>query len=188
MDIKVLVPIAQGSEELEAITIIDLLRRAGMNVIIAGENQIVTCSRGTKIIPDKIIYHLDKNELFDAIILPGGSEGTLNLMQNERLFEILQYNIENEKIIGAICAAPSILAFHKFLDNGIRLTSHPSIKSQLEKFDYQDESVVVDGNLVTSRGAGTAIEFSLKLIELLAGFEIANKVAQGIVYHPLKID
>ena len=183
MDIRVLVPVAQGSEELEAITIIDLLRRAAISVTVAGEHEIVTCARGTKIIPDKRIHSIDKSDVFDCIVLPGGSVGTSKLMQNEYVIYLLSTHIKAGKLIGAVCAAPTILSVNKLIPLETTLTSNPSVKNQLTSYNYIEEDVVVCGNIVTSRGAGTSIDFTLKIIEILAGKAIAQKVATAIVYN-----
>ena len=182
MDINVLIPIAQGTEELEAITIVDLMRRAGIHVKLAGENEIVTCSRGTKLLPDILIDSIDDDADFDAIIIPGGSEGTINLMKSEKLQNLLQRHKQEDRLIGAICAGPSVLQNFKLLDKQASLTSHPSIKNQLMGFIYSEEKVVEDGTLITSRGAGTAIEFTLNLISRLCGDDVADRIADDIIY------
>ena len=99
MDINVLVPVMQGTEELEAVTIIDLLRRAGIRVTVAGENEIVTCSRGIKILPDVLIDSIDTDLDFDAIILPGGAQGTENLMKNETIKKMLNHQKSKGKMM-----------------------------------------------------------------------------------------
>jgi DJ-1 family protein len=183
MDIRVLVPLAQGVEEMEAVTIIDLLRRSGMSVVVAGELEIVTCAHGVKIIPDTIFYKLEKGRLFDAIVLPGGSEGVHNLIQNEYISHFLRNHSENDKLLAAVCAAPLALAFHKVLQPDSAITSHPSAKNQLIGYDYKDDDVVVSNNIITSRGAGTTISFVLKIIETLASKEVAEQVAEKICYN-----
>lgn len=182
MSRTVLIPIAQGTEEIEAIVPADLLRRANVYVRIAGENEIVTCSRGVKIIPDILIEQLNSDMEFSAIVLPGGKTGTLNLLNNSKLQKLLQKHHERGGIIASICAAPSILSAHKIIPKGTNLTSHPSIKDMFEGYNYSDEKVVVDGNFITSRGVGTTIDFTLKLIEILISKETADKIAEDIVY------
>ena len=182
MDIKVLVPVAQGTEDMEAVIIIDLLRRAGINVKVAGENEIITCARGIKIIPDILIRKLASDDYFDAIIIPGGSEGTHNLLENDKFISILKNQHEKGRLIGAICAAPSILSFHKILTTETNVTSHPSVKSQLINCQYVDEDVVVSGNIITSKAAGTATDFALKIIEILADLDTAHQIADEIYY------
>ncbi|MFA6572351.1 MAG: DJ-1 family glyoxalase III [Bacteroidota bacterium] len=178
----VLVPLAKGSEEMEAVIIIDILRRAGLNVIVTGENDIITCSRGVKIIPDILISDIENDTLFDAIVIPGGAFGTSNLIKNQTLEEMLIQHAKKNKIIGAICAAPTILAEKKILPEGTQITSHPSVKKQLEHLNYSENDVVISDNFVTSRGAGTAIKFALIIVEMLQGTEVSAKISKDIVY------
>ena len=182
MNVKILVPIAQGSEELEAVTMIDLFRRANIKVTVAGENEIITCSRGLKIIPDVLLDTIDTDLHFDAIVLPGGAQGTENLKKHDILGKILDFQKSKNKMIAAICAAPTILDHFNILDKNTKITSHPAVKDLLRKYKYLNDRVVIDGNIVTSRGAGTAIEFSLHIIRTLCGDDIADTVAEGIVY------
>ncbi len=180
MSKTVLLVIAAGTEEIEAVVVADLLRRAGLYVRIAGENEIVTCSRGVKIIPDILIENLSSDMEFSAIVIPGGMTGTHNLMDNEKLKKLLAHHKDRGGIIAAICAAPILLLAQKLLPADAKVTSHPSVKESLAGFDYSEEKVVAWGNFITSRGAGTAIDFAMKLIEVLAGEEQAKKVAQDI--------
>lgn len=181
-DIKILVPIANGSEEMEVVIIIDILRRAGLNVIIAGESDIITCSRNIKIIPDILITNLNPETKYDAIILPGGLIGTKNLLSNSIIKDLLIRHKKANLLIGAICAAPTILAEHKILNPNQKITSHPSCKNQLSSYNYSDDHVVFDNNIITSRGAGTAFDFSLKVIEYFFDKKKAIEIANSIVY------
>jgi DJ-1 family protein len=181
MNKKVLVPIAHGTEEMEAVIIIDMLRRSGLNVKVAGETEIITCSRGVKLIPDILIHKMEPNEEFDAIVIPGGLEGTENLNNDDRFIEILEHNFENGKIIAAICAAPTILLRHQLLSADDRVTSHPSVSNIFSEINYSEDRVVINGRIVTSRGAGTAFEFSLQLIELLCDKDTANRIGHEIL-------
>jgi len=181
MNRKVLVPIAHGTEEMEAIIIIDMLRRAGLNVKVAGETEIITCSRGVKMIPDILIHKMEPNEDFDAIVIPGGLEGTENLNNDDRFIEILNHNFNNGKLIAAICAAPAILIRHQLLSSDDVVTSHPSVRNLFSEINYSEDRVVVNRSFVTSRGAGTAFEFSLKLIEILCDRETADTISDQIV-------
>ena len=182
MDKVVLVPIAQGTEEMEAIIIIDILRRAGVNVKVAGENQIVTCARGTKIIPDIIIDQLEKDTIYSAIILPGGASGTENLQNNPYLEEILKYNSGKGTLIGAVCAAPTILARHKLIPVGSVITSHPSVSSQFDNYNYLTDTIVSDGQFITSRGAGTTLDFALAVVSILVNQAASDKISGDIQY------
>jgi len=181
MEKRVLVPIAHGSEDMEAVIIIDMLRRAGINVVVTADQEIITFARFIKIIPDKLIDQLENLEDFDAIIIPGGMEGVHNLIEDANLKKILELN--KDKLIGAICAAPILLAENKIIKKGIRLTSHPSVRMQLSEYEYSTDKVVISDNIITSRGAGTAFDFSLKIIEILINKETADKIAKDIVHN-----
>ena len=181
MNRKVLVPIANGTEEMEAVILIDMLRRAGIEVIVAGEKKQATCSRKVKLVPDKLLSEIDSGESYDAIVIPGGIGGTDNLSVNSHLRKIVENHKNKNCIISAICAAPLVLKKYGILRENNKITSHPSVKDSLQEFEYVEENVVVDNNLVTSRGAGSAFEFALKLIEMLVDKETAIKIAGNIV-------
>lgn len=178
---SVLVPLAQGTEELEAVTIIDLLRRANIEVITAGlEAGPVTASRHTVLIPDTTLDQvLDKD--FDMIVLPGGLPGATNLQQDSRILELVKTMATQGKYIAAICAAPKVLATAGLL-RGKRATCFPGSLNQQEATGVElgDAAVIVDDNIITSRGPGTAMDFSLQLIQLLQGTETRNKVEQSL--------
>ena len=167
---NVLVPLAQGCEELEAVTIIDLLRRAGINVITVGLNdQPVRASRSTVLIPDTTLDAVMQHE-FDMIVLPGGLPGADHLNSDPRIHRLLKQMVEANKYTAAICAAPKVLATAGLL-NGKHATSYPGSLDGIETEDmvYEQQAVVIDGKLITSRGPGTAMDFALTLIEQLAG-------------------
>jgi len=179
---KVLIPLAQGCEELEAVTLIDLLRRADITVITAGlDDKAVTCSRKTVIIPDTTLNQI-LDEQFDLIVLPGGLPGADNLRDDERIIQLIKKQSDNNKMVAAICAAPKVLAKAGLLKNKI-VTSFPNVLSSLNLDDTRitDESIVEDGNILTSRGPGTAMDFALHLIELLSGVETKAKIARQMV-------
>lgn len=183
MDIKVLIPIAHGSEEMEAVIVIDILRRAGISVKVAGENDIITCSRGVKILADLLIEDIEIDDEFDAIIIPGGAVGTQRLINNEHLKKIISSHNSKGKLIGAICAAPTLLAEHKLISSETLVTSHPSVKSQLENYNYREEIVVEDKNYITSRGAGTAFDFAFAVINYLISRDLSLKISNDIMYN-----
>ncbi len=182
MDKSILVPISSGTEEIEAVVIIDLLRRAGISVKVAGENEIITCSRKVRILPDIFIENITQDMKFDGIVIPGGGSGVKHLSENNHLIDIIKTHYKNGALIGAICAAPIIFSIHKFIDKNTILTSHPSVRPELSEFKYIEQAVVVDKNIITSRGAGTSIQFTLTIIEMLGGQELANKIANDIMY------
>lgn len=167
---QVLVPLAQGCEELEAVTITDLLTRAGIKVITAGlDDKVVVASRGMKLLPDKVLDDV-LDEAFDMIVLPGGLPGADHLNNDPRIQSLVKKMAADNKYTAAICAAPRVLATAGILD-GKQATSFPGALAQfpVNNMTYEEHAVVVDGKVVTSRGPGTAMDFALTLIELLSG-------------------
>ncbi|MCS7000666.1 MAG: DJ-1/PfpI family protein [Bacteroidota bacterium] len=181
MDISVLVPIAHGTEELEAVAIVDIARRAGFRVLVCGESDNIICSRGIRIAPDRLWSDVDESEQFDAVILPGGAEGTERFLQSEELRHIILRHAADGALIGAICAAPVVLHHFGVLAPRCAVTSHPSVAEQLRHYDYRTDRVVQSGRIITSRGAGTAVEFALAIVAELAGPEHARTIAERIV-------
>ena len=179
---RVLVPLAQGCEELEAITITDLLVRAGVEVTTAGlDDQPVTASRGTTIIPDTSIDTV-LDQTFDLIVLPGGLPGADHLRDDENIQALLKNHADRGKYIGAICAAPKAVAAAGLLD-GKKATAYPGVLEALDnaQIDVKDTAIEIDGKIVTSRGPGTAMDFALTLIELLEGQAKRDEVNRQLV-------
>lgn len=179
---RVLVPLAQGCEELEAVTIIDLLRRAGIEVTSAGlDAGSVTASRGVTLIPDTDLESALKSD-YDMIVLPGGLPGADHLDDDERIRSVLKKMANNGKYTAAICAAPKVLANAGVLA-GKTATSYPGFLDNLDLSDttLSNEAVVRDGKVITSKGPGTAIDFVLELIEVLSGKEKRNEVETALV-------
>ena len=181
MSKKVLVPIADGTEELEAVTLIDVLRRADISVTVASvAEQQITASRGVKIVADCLITDC-VDETFDLVVLPGGIPGAENLRDSRPLEQILKRQADEKRMIGAICASPAVvLASHGLVKNK-RATCYPSFVDQLSGAENVQEAVVVDGLCVTSQGPGTALPFALKLVELLAGEKVSKDVAAAML-------
>jgi 4-methyl-5(b-hydroxyethyl)-thiazole monophosphate biosynthesis len=177
----VLVPLAQGCEELEAVTIIDLLRRAEITVVTAGlDDQLVTASRGVVLVADTTLDDALKQS-FDMIILPGGLAGTNNLNSDPRIHEILKQMQQQGKYTAAICAAPQVLASAGLLENK-SATCYPGTLENVSHLKLIDAPVVKDGLIVTSKGPATAMEFALQLIEILVGKDKRVEVAEGLLY------
>ena len=179
---NVLVPLAQGCEELEAVTIIDLLRRAGIRVVTAGlDAGPVTASRGVVLVPDTTLDAALRED-FDMVVLPGGGPGSDNLDNDPRVRELLRKMADGGKFTAAICAAPKVLA-HAGLLEGKRATGFPGVLDglNLPNVSLQTTPVVRDGKVITSRGPGTAMDFALELIEALAGSEKRAEVENGLV-------
>jgi 4-methyl-5(b-hydroxyethyl)-thiazole monophosphate biosynthesis len=179
---RALIPIADGSEEMEAVIIVDVFRRAGWDVTLAsiqGKGPI-TASRDVKIIPDALWETLDLLS-YDLLVLPGGMGGTAALCASDGVQETLRIFDIEEFWIGAICAAP--LALHKagILD-GRAFTCYPGVEQEMGREDRSDEPVVIDRNIVTSQGPGTAFAFALKLVELIDGEQAADKLAGNMIY------
>ncbi len=177
---EILVPISNGTEEMEAVIIVDILRRADLDVVIAGEYNEITCSRNVKILPDKLINDVC-DEQFLAIIIPGGLAGVNNLSKSETLKKIIQNN--KNSTIGAICAAPLVLNNMNLLEKNAMLTSHPSVENQFQDYMYSPENVVIDGNLITSRGAGTTFDFAFELVEIFKNETVSQKIKNDILYN-----
>jgi len=179
---RVLVPLAQGCEELEAVTITDLLVRAGVKVTTAGlDDKPVTASRGTTIIPDTSIETV-LDQTFDMIVLPGGLPGADYLRDNAHIQTLLKHHADEGKYIGAICAAPKAVAAAGLLE-GKKATAYPGVLEALgnEQIEVKNSAIEIDGNIVTSRGPGTAMDFALTLIELLEGPAKRDEVNQQLV-------
>jgi 4-methyl-5(b-hydroxyethyl)-thiazole monophosphate biosynthesis len=178
---KIYTFLAPGLEETEAVTVIDLLRRADIEVVTLGlGGREVQGSHGITIIADEV---LEEKELADddGLFLPGGMPGTINLRENPTVQRMLRRAEKNNNLVAAICAAPTAFEVAG-VARGIRLTSHPSVKDFLIKnYDYSEQRVVVSGNWITGRGVGTAIEFALKLVEILVSPEKAEEIKKAIV-------
>lgn len=176
---KVLVPLAPGFEEIEALTAVDILRRAGAEVTVAGTVAGPIEGRSLiKVIPDALMDSVSGKD-FDMIVLPGGAVGADNLKKDPRVKEAVEELYKKGKFITAICAAPKVLSAIGLTEDRT-VTSHPSVRSEV-KGRIADERVVVDGNMITSQGPGTAMEFAFKLVEALFGPEKAEEVNRGVL-------
>jgi len=177
---KVAIILAEGFEEVEAVAPIDVLRRAGVEVIIAGlSSEPVASARGVKIVPDATIDQLNAEEL-DLVILPGGAGGVEKLKQDPRVERLIKAMQEKKKLIGAICAAPTALAKFGVLE-GKKATVYPTLVEEIKPAQFVDNPVVEDENVITSQGPGTALEFGLRLAERLVGKEKAKEVARRML-------
>jgi len=177
---KVVIILADGFEELEAVTVIDVLRRAGIEIISAGLHEgPVLSTRQIKLIPDTVIDTISSDD-FDMLVLPGGMPGSANLNADGRVKGLIRDFNTKGKMTGAICAAPYVLADAGIL-NGKRATSYPSFKDKLGSAIYEEKTVVEDGNILTSRGPGTALSFALAIAEKLAGKEKAQQIKEAML-------
>ena len=184
---KVYVFLAEGFEEIEGLTVVDLLRRAKIETEMVSimETKQVKGSHGIEVTADSMFADNDYNDA-TVLVLPGGMPGTLNLGNHEGLCELLKKHYGEEKMIAAICAAPSVFGQLGFL-NGRIATCYPGFESKLEGAIVCSTKVAVDGNVITARAMGSAIEFALKMIEVLVGLEKAMEIREGIVYQAQKV-
>ncbi len=181
MTTKILVPIADGIEMIEALSIVDVFRRAGAEVDLASVNDLViTSSHNVKITADKLIGECVEEE-YDLVALPGGLPGAENLKNSEILIGILRKQNAADKLYGAICASPAVVLEHHGLLEGKKATGHPLFAADLSNPADATLKVVMDKNCVTSRGAGTAVDFSLELLGIVMGEEKKKEVAKGMV-------
>jgi 4-methyl-5(b-hydroxyethyl)-thiazole monophosphate biosynthesis len=176
---SVLVLFAEGSEELEAITIVNILRRAGVAVTLAGlADGPLRGSRGVMLLPDCTLDTALHDD-FDMVVLPGGQPGTNNLKADMRVAELVRRMAQQERYLAAICAAPAVLASAGLLD-GKQATGFPGALTPYQKVKQQHAAIVEDGRLITSRGPGTAMDFALTLAERLVGAAKRQEVEAGL--------
>jgi DJ-1 family protein len=177
-----LVFLAPGFEEIEAITVIDILRRAEIETVVAGltTNPIVA-SRQTRHLGDVHLADVDTSKVFEIVVLPGGVEGAKNLAASSRVRDWLFRQRERGQWVAALCAAPTALLAHGFLQDDAKLIAHPSVQAQFPAGQVQPaQRVVVDGKLITSLAAGSAMEFAFEIVRQLRGPETVSKVNQGV--------
>jgi 4-methyl-5(b-hydroxyethyl)-thiazole monophosphate biosynthesis len=177
-----LVILAPGFEEIEAITVIDILRRAGIETVVAGltTNPIIA-SRQTRHLADIHLADVDPGLEFEVVILPGGVEGARHLAASPRVGEWLSRQRERGQWVAAICAAPTALKAHGFLTEQTKVIAHPSVQGEFTQTQLQSaKRVVVENNLITSLAAGSAMEFALEIVLQLRGSEEVDKVNQGV--------
>lgn len=182
MSKKVLVPIADGTEEIEAVAIIDTLRRAGALVTVASvsDKLQVKASRGVRFVADRLITECIA-ETYDLIALPGGMPGAEHLRDSKELTHLLKMQNQANRLYAAICASPVVVLQAHGLLAGRHATCHPSFAQKLVNNQKANSRVVVDGNCTTSQAPGTALEFALKLVEILYGADKAEKVAEPML-------
>ncbi len=179
---KVAVLFAPGFEEIEAIAPVDLLIRAGAQVVKIGVGgEVIESARGVKIVCDEIIEN--KLPEFDAIVIPGGMPGARNLSENSFVGEFIKKHWIKGAIIAAICAAPAVVLSPLGLFSGEEITCYPGFESMLgPEVKHSRNNVVVSGNIITAKAAGKAVSFSLAIIEALFSIETKEKVGESILY------
>lgn len=178
---QAIVPLADGVEEMEAVIIIDVLRRGGVEVVSAavGSSRRVTASRGVVLVADAL-WQDAPLATADALILPGGAAGMERLREDSRVLETLGAFAQSDRLVGAICAAPLVLQAAGIL-TGRRATCYPALCRELTQALLTDGEVVEDGQIITSRAAGTAMPFALAILERLAGADTARSVREALV-------
>ncbi len=177
---RVAVLLADGFEEVEAMAVVDVLRRAEIEVVIAGlHDGHIASARKVRVIPDTVIETLRADD-FDMLVLPGGQPGSDNLNADARVGALIRDFDKEGKLFGAICAAPIVLGSAGVLA-GKRATSYPTYRDRLGGAVYEEKAVVADGNVLTSRGAGTALCFGLAIVERLVGREKALKIKDAML-------
>lgn len=177
---RVVLLLADGFEEVEAVAVVDVLRRAGIETVIAGLHEgFASSARGIRILPDALIDDV-RAEDFDMIVLPGGQPGADNLNADKRVRQLIAEFREKGKSAAAICAAPYVLAEAGLLE-GKRVTAYPGYDKKLRGGLYEDKGVVDDGNVITAMGAGTALCFGLAIVSKLSGAETAKKIKDAMI-------
>ena len=183
---KVLVPLAKGFEDLEFVTIVDVLRRGGVEVVTASPSSSldVAGAHGIVMRADATLASVVNDE-YDAIVLPGGGEGTENLKNCDALVNRLRRQAEEERLICAICAAPTVLVEAEVLPPGVHVTCYPTCQMDLDR-PWTPAPVVADGLFVTGQAPGCALLFALVVLQTLAGEKVAQQVSRGMVTDVLR--
>lgn len=172
---KIIIPLAQGLEEIEAITGIDVLRRAGVEVTTVSLDDLkVKGAHSIVIVADKSIDEINVDE-FDGILLPGGMPGSANLRNDERIINMIKSLDKKGKLVSAICAAPIVLERAGVL-KGRNATSYPGFGEEMPSCNYVDDRVVVDNNIITGKGPGAALKFAFEVVNYLMGEKMVNKL------------
>ncbi len=172
---KIIIPLAQGLEEIEAITGIDVLRRAGVEVTTVSLDDLkVKGAHNIVIVADKSIDEINVDE-FDGILLPGGMPGSTNLRDDERVINMVEALNESGKLVSAICAAPIVLERAGVL-KGKKATSYPGFGEEMLSCNYVDDRTVVDSNIITGKGPGAALEFAFEVVNYFVGEKMVNKL------------
>ncbi|XP_063071794.1 Parkinson disease protein 7 homolog [Engraulis encrasicolus] len=182
---RALVILATGAEEMETVIPVDVMRRAGIVVTLAGltGKEPVKCSRDVLLCPDASLEDARKQGPYDVVLLPGGGPGAQNLSESPAVKEVLKEQEGRKGLIAAICAGPTALLAHG-IAYGSTVTTHPAMKDKMmngDHFKYSEARVQKDGHLITSRGPGTSMEFALAVVEELMGAEVAAQVKAPLI-------
>ncbi|MBF0253153.1 MAG: DJ-1/PfpI family protein [Candidatus Omnitrophica bacterium] len=179
---EAVVILAEGFEDIEAITPIDILRRAGINVVVAGVGKkIIKGARGIKVECDMVLSDYDIDA--DVVVLPGGMPGADNLAASIDVKNTVRSAITKKRLIAAICASPALVLAPMGVLDGRKATCYPGMEKNFpSSATHSKDNVVVDGNIITSKGVGTALEFAIKIVEKLAGKEVAKLVSEAVLF------
>jgi 4-methyl-5(b-hydroxyethyl)-thiazole monophosphate biosynthesis len=183
IQVKVIVFLANGFEEVEALTVVDYLRRMDITVdTVSITNEAkVTGSHGIPVLADKNLGNIKDISEYDGVVIPGGLPGATNLRDESKVIDIVKTMYENNKLTAAICAGPIVLERAGIID-GKKITSYPGFQEQLAGAKYQEQAVVRDENIITARGPALAVDFAIEIVRHLLGDEKASKLKAGILY------
>lgn len=183
IQMKLIVFLANGFEEVEALTVVDYLRRMDVEVdtVSITQDKQVNGSHDIPVLADKIIDEIDQVDSYDGVVIPGGMPGATNLRDNPRVIEIVKEIDKKGKLAAAICAGPIVLEKAGVIE-GKKVTSYPGFEDQLSSGVYQEENVVRDQNIITARGPALAVDFAIEIVKYLLGEEKANELKKGILY------
>lgn len=180
---KIILLLAHGFEEVEALTVTDYLRRMDIvvdMVAISGEKE-VKGAHDIRVLADKLIDEIDDIESYDGLVIPGGLPGATNLRDDSRVIEIIKKMGKNDKLLAAICAGPIVLERAGLID-GKKVTSYPGFEGELEGSIYEEKAVVRDGNIITARGPALAVDFAIEIVKYLLGDEKVQELKEDILY------
>lgn len=179
---RAVITIADGVEDIECVTLIDVLRRADIEVVVASieGRRMITCAHGTRLTADAMLVDV-LAQAFDLIVLPGGMPGAQRLADHEPLAERVRQQAREGRLFAAICAAPAVALQQYGVLRQRRMTCYPAFSDRLSGCSFVDQPVVVDGNCITSQGPGTALEFALTLVEQVAGKGQRKRVAEAML-------
>src|SRR5699024_8832856 len=180
---KVLIFLVEGFEEVEALTVVDYLRRMDIKIdmISTMEEKEVKGAHNIKVIADKLIDEINNLDLYKAAIIPGGLPGATNLRDDKKVIDIIKEMYNRDKLIAAICAGPIVLERAGILE-GKKTTSYPGFEDQLKKSIYKEDNVVSDDNIITSRGPSLAVEFAVEMVRYLLDDDKAEELKKDILY------
>ncbi len=172
--------LADGFEEVEALAAVDMIRRAGIELKTVGvDKKLVNGAHGIRVECDTVCDDILFDDTIEAVVLPGGMPGTLNLEKNETVQKAIDFAVDNGNFVCAICAAPSILG-HKGLLRGKEAIAYPGFEKDLEGASISEKSVVRDGNIITAKGAGVAVDFGLEIVSAVSGAHKADEIRKAI--------